>query len=97
MTTARTGNFLIGRRMAEIRKRRRFTQEQLAARLGRGKRQYQNYEGGVSIIPAGLIIEIADILGCEAGEFLKSPGSPIKGWQARVTKPGKPQPRAVER
>jgi transcriptional regulator with XRE-family HTH domain len=73
------GNHQLGRRIAEIRKGRKITQEQLAARMTNiGKRQLQNYETGSSTIPAERISEIADLLECSITEIYKPPGSPIK-------------------
>jgi transcriptional regulator with XRE-family HTH domain len=77
-------NHLLGRRIAEIRKARKFTQAQLAPHLKINKRQLQNYEGGVSIIPAARLAEIATVLGCGVVEFYKPPGSPIKFLAGRV-------------
>lgn len=71
-------NHLLGRRIAEIRKARRCTQQELAAHLKINKRQLQNYEGGVSIIPAERLAEIASVLECSIAEFYKPPGSSIK-------------------
>jgi transcriptional regulator with XRE-family HTH domain len=77
-------NHLLGRRIAEIRKARKFTQVALAAHLKINKRQLQNYEAGVSMIPGERIAEIASVLECGIAEFYKPPGSPIKFLARRV-------------
>ena len=63
----------IGRRIAEIRKRRGLTQEQLGEAIGESKQTIFKYERGIiTNIPLTKIERIADVLGC--------PPAVLAGW-----------------
>jgi transcriptional regulator with XRE-family HTH domain len=72
-----------GKRLAEIRKSRQLTQEQLAAALGVSVKTLQHLEHGRSHLTTGRIGQLSRALGCPAFAFFDPPDSPVPRNRSR--------------
>ncbi|MCY9529142.1 helix-turn-helix domain-containing protein [Paenibacillus alvei] len=52
----------LGARLKELRRRRGYTQDQMAEKLGMNRANFSNYERGVATPPSDILPTIADIL-----------------------------------
>jgi transcriptional regulator with XRE-family HTH domain len=77
-----------GLRVLEEREARGFTQEQLAERVGLGRRQMQRIETGKVNVKLAVILELSDALGIAPTKFFSAP-SP-----STVRRPGRPTKRS---
>ena len=77
---------LFGLRVAELRRERALTQEQLAERAGLSYRWMQRIEAGDANISLAKVAELAHALGHELGELFTPP-------RATIRKPGRPAKR----
>jgi DNA-binding XRE family transcriptional regulator len=59
-----------GRRLREMRKGAELTQDQVASRLGVNRTTLVNIEKGRQRVALDQVIELANILGCDAAELL---------------------------
>ena len=70
-----TNNLPIGQQVANYRKKKGFTQEQLAELVGMNRRSIANIEQGQSIPSTKVLTNIAIQLGCEVEIKLKEVNS----------------------
>ncbi|MBO0979747.1 helix-turn-helix domain-containing protein [Microbacterium sp. SD291] len=63
---------LIGKRIAEERKRRGITQDELAVLSGIDSSNIRSYESGRSMLSILTLVRIADALKAEPGHFLEA-------------------------
>jgi transcriptional regulator with XRE-family HTH domain len=75
--------FDIGRRIAELRVERGFTQEQFAEQVGITPQYLQRLEGGKQNLSVGKIVQLAKQLGTTFDDLLSPPTS-------RKVRPGRP-------
>ena len=79
---------MIGRRLGEVRRAKRWTQAELARRVGEDAGRIQRIENGrVASFPISLLLEAADVLGVDASDLLK----PGEVRSVRVGRPAKPR------
>ena len=74
----------VGRRIAELRERKGWTQERLAERLDVATRNLQAIERGKRNLTIATLQKLATVLRVELGEFFVAPTSPKRG-------PGRPR------
>lgn len=76
----------LGRRIREGRKRKKFSQDELAASCGLTRTSIANIEAGRQRLAAHRLCEIAIALDTEPGELLPQPSAPlpITDWTAVV-------------
>jgi DNA-binding XRE family transcriptional regulator len=65
----------IGRRVAEVRKRRRQTQEQFAESIGLSHKYLQAIEGGRENLSVRSLVKLANLLRIRAGDLFRAPRS----------------------
>lgn len=64
-------NKLLGNRIKEIRLARKFSQEQVADRLGMSRQRYARIEGGMSNINLDILSKLAEIFDITVGDITK--------------------------
>jgi len=74
----------VGRRVAEERKSRSLTQEQLAVQLGVGAKYIARIERGTENLGLQSLADIANVLGIRQIELLRKPTT-------KAAKPGRPK------
>lgn len=74
----------VGRRIAELRRERGWTQASFAERMGVSWKYVQRLEAGSENLSLASIVEIANVLGARARAlFVKPKGTPVR-------RPGRP-------
>lgn len=68
----------IGFRIRRIRQNKHISQEKVAEKCGISYQQLQKYERGRNRISARRLMQIADVLGVEAGDLLNDPANDKK-------------------
>jgi transcriptional regulator with XRE-family HTH domain len=66
-----------GRRLAEVRRHRQLTQQQLAAAIRVTARTVKNWERGRNLLTSHRIAQIALALQCRRSDLLAAPGAPL--------------------
>jgi DNA-binding XRE family transcriptional regulator len=69
----------IGLRIRQVREARRWTQRDLAARMGVDTSLVSRWENGETLPAFHRLLLLAEVLGIEAGEFFESDGAGRKG------------------
>lgn len=60
----------VGKKFKNYRLQRDMTLEQVGERIGKTKKQVQNYENGVSRIHVDLFMRLCDIYGIDVNDFM---------------------------
>lgn len=86
----RSGNDIgtgLGKRLAFVREARKFTQGELAKRLGRSRATVNQYESGMIEPPLKMLIKLAEALGVDPGllAFGGSPQRSATGGRLQIT------------
>jgi transcriptional regulator with XRE-family HTH domain len=74
----------VGRRLAELRRERAWTQEELAERLGLQTNNLQRIELGMQNLTVRSLVRLANALGVTLGDLFEPPTS-------RTVRPGRPR------
>jgi transcriptional regulator with XRE-family HTH domain len=80
----------VGRRIAELRRERGWTQEQLAERLGIQANNLQRIELGMQNLTLHTLVRVANGLGVGLAPLFEAPTS-------RAVRPGRPKKQAPDR
>lgn len=65
-----------GVRLKELRKQKHWAQKELAARVDIRFQQLNKYESGLNILPADMLVKLADVLGVTVDHLLT--GNPVE-------------------